>query len=224
MMSQGPTHDAAPDPVFLALAVAWTRDQADLLLGLVWAGYDRMRANMPAIDVRDLERSITQRLEARINDLISGDEPFYVQHGAFERETMAQPPAQPPANDFVFVWRAEEQITWPLEAKVLGTPRTLADYERAVRENYLSCRYAPFSSGGAMLGYLLSGSAADALARIQTKLGCQLKPVPAFASRPHRVSEHMRIVPVGKNYPTAFYCYHLILEYPGLARRRARGG
>lgn len=52
----------APDPAFLALAAAWTRDYADVLLGFVWAAYDRMRADMPAIDARDLERTITQRL------------------------------------------------------------------------------------------------------------------------------------------------------------------
>jgi hypothetical protein len=56
---------SVPDPAFLALATAWTRDQADILLGFIWAAYDRMRADMPAIDTRDLERSITQCLEPR---------------------------------------------------------------------------------------------------------------------------------------------------------------
>ena len=162
MNSSGAVYDSAPDATFLALALVWTRDQADLLLGFIWAGYDRMRASMPVIDTRDLERAITQRLEARINDVMTGDEPFYVQHSPFERETMAPAPAQPPANDFAFVWREEERIMWPVEAKILKTPRSLADYKRGLHDNYLSCRYAPFSSGGAMLGYLLSGSAAAA--------------------------------------------------------------
>jgi hypothetical protein len=220
MTPPGAMYDTAPNPAFLALAVVWTRDQADLLLGFVWAGYDRMRANMPVIDTRDLERAITQRLEARINDVMTGDEPFYVQHSPFEHETMARPPAQPPANDFAFVWREEERIMWPLEAKVLTTPGTLVDYEAGIRNNYLSCRYAPFSSGGAMLGYLLSGAAVDALTGIETRLGCPLDPVPAFAARPHRVSKHQRIVPSGKNYPADFHCYHLILEYMSLTRHR----
>ena len=111
---------------------------------------------------------------------------------------------------------------WPLEAKVLETPQAIADYERDVREQYLTCRYAPFSAAGAMLGYLLSGSAADALARIEAKLGCVLDPVPAFAERPHRMSSHCRTVPAGKNYPADFRCYHLILQYLGLKRSSSR--
>jgi hypothetical protein len=206
------------DAAFLALVAVWTRDQADLLLSFVWTAYDSMRANMPAIDSRDLERSITQLLEPRINDAMTGDEPFYIQHGSFEHETMAPPPAQPPAYDLAFVLRAEERIVWPIEAKVLETPGRVAEYARDVRNEFLRCRYGPFSAAGAMLGYLLSGSAADALKRIEDKLACTLEVVPAFASRPHRVSSHRRTVPPGKSYPPNFHCYHLILEYPGLVR------
>jgi hypothetical protein len=109
---------------------------------------------------------------------------------------------------------------WPLEAKVLETPRALAEYERDVREEYLTCRYAPFSSSGAMLGYLISGSALDALANIAKKLGCVLDTVAEFPSRPHRLSNHRRSVPTGKPYPSDFRCHHLVLEYPGLTRHR----
>lgn len=224
MPLSGASFSDAPDPAFLTLAVTWTRDQADLLLGFVWAAYDQMRASMPAVDPRDLERSITQALEPRIREAMSGDEPFYVQHGSFERETMAPPPAQPPAYDIAFVLRAEERIMWPLEAKVLETPQRIADYGRDVREQYLTCRYAPFSAAGAMLGYLLSGSADDALSCIAKRLGCGLRVTSAFAGRPHRVSRHSRTVPAGKTYPVDFRCYHLILKYPGLKRssRQAR--
>jgi hypothetical protein len=110
---------------------------------------------------------------------------------------------------------------WPLEAKVLETPGTLAEYERGVREESLTCRYAPFSGAGAMLGYLLTGRANDALAGIAVRLNCILEPVAVFADRPHCVSSHVRIIPAGKNYPTNFRCHHLILEYPGLARSSA---
>ncbi|KGC74423.1 hypothetical protein DO71_2806 [Burkholderia pseudomallei] len=211
----------APDPAFIALACSWMRDPAQWLLGFVWAAYDEMRTNPPAIDTRDLERSITQLLEPRVRDAMTGDEPFYIQHGSFERETMAAPPAQPPAYDLAFVLRADERIMWPLEAKVLATPGALADYERDIREQYLTCRYAPFSASGAMLGYLLSGTPAQALSRIATKLGCSLDPVSEFPTRPHRISVHRRSVPAGKTYPMDFGCHHLVLEYPGLARHQS---
>lgn len=194
------------------------RDPAQWLLGFIWTAYDSMCAHPPVINTRDLERSITQLLEPRIRDSMTGFEPFYIQHGSFERETMAAPPAQPPAYDLAFVLRADERIMWPLEAKVLETPGALAEYERDVREQYLTCRYAPFSASGAMLGYLLSGSASDTLVRISKKLRCSLDVVAEFPSRPHRVSNHHRSVPVGKPYPTHFGCHHLVLEYLGLVR------
>src|SRR5260370_19631617 len=149
---------------------------------------------------------------------MTGDEPFYIQHGPFERETMALPPAQPPQYDLAFVLYAEERIMWPLEAKVMETPRTVAEYERDVREQFVTCRYAPFSSAGAMLGYLLSRSASDALHNIQVALACKLESVTGFSSRHHRVSSHYRNVPRDKNYPSDFRCHHLVLEYHGLKR------
>ncbi len=209
-----------PDPVFIAQACAWMKDPASLLLGFVWDAYDAFCADRPIIDDRDLERSITQLLEPRIRDAMSGDEPFYIQHSPFERETMMPPPAQPPAYDLAFVLRADERIMWPLEAKKLETPGQTAEYERAIREQFLTCRYAPFSGSGAMVGYLLSGLPVDALSHIAAKLGCPLEAVAALAARPQRVSYHRRAVPSGKNYPSDFACYHLILEYPGLRRPR----
>ncbi|MGD0632221.1 MAG: hypothetical protein ABR987_23090 [Terracidiphilus sp.] len=220
MTSQWVLGSTAPDPAFLKLATAWTRDQADILLGFIWAAYDLMRVDMPVIDARDIERNITERLAPRIRAVMTGDEPFDIEHGPYERETMAKPPAQPPQYDLAFVWRPEERIMWPLEAKKLETPRALAGYVRDVRDQFLTCRYAPFSNGGAMLGYLLSGKADDALRHIETNLGCALKEVPAFPSRPHRVSEHHRVVPAGKDYPEDFRCYHLVLDYRGLGRAR----
>lgn len=193
------------------------------LLSFVWAAYDEMRSNPPYVDGRDLERSITQLLEPRINNAMTGDEPYYVQHGPFERETMAAPPAQPPAYDLAFVLRANERIMWPLEAKVLETPATLAEYERDVREQYLTCRYAPFTPSGAMLGYLLSGVASDALDGIARKLNVTLDEVREFPQRPHRLSVHQRIVPIGKSYSAVFECHHLILEYPALRRHKKSG-
>jgi hypothetical protein len=206
------------DSSFVVLAHQWMHDPALQLLSFVWIAYDDMTKNPPHVDERDLERSITQLLEPRISAAMTGDEPYYIQHGSFERETMAAPPAQPPAYDLAFVLRADERIMWPLEAKVLETPATLAEYEREIREQYLTCRYAPFSAAGAMLGYLLTGNAYDTLARIASKLQLVLAEVAEFSARPHRISEHQRTVPTGKPYPINFKCHHLVLEFPTLKR------
>lgn len=207
------------DPAFVALARAWMQAPADTLLALVWTAYDDMRASPPTIDTRDLERSITQRLEARINDAMSGDEPFRVQHGAYEHETMAAAPAQPPQYDIAFVLRSDERLMWPLEAKVLETAGRISEYLEDVRQQFLTCRYAPFSGSAAMLGYLLSGDTSEALDGIGKKLGCKLHPVGGPSStRAHRMSYHVRTPPAGKPYPQDFTCHHLMLEFVGLKR------
>lgn len=218
MTTLAPAHpsSSSPDPSFIALACSWMQNPAHWLLGFVWTAYDEMLMHQPHIDTRDIERSITQLLEPRIQGSMNGYEPFYVQHAPSERETMMAPPAQPPTYDLAFVLRADERIMWPLEAKVLKTPRTLAKYERDIRKEYLTCRYAPFSNSGAMLGYLISGSATDALDNIAKKLNCTLHAVAEFPARPHRLSNHRRTVPTGKSYPDNFCCHHLILEYPDL--------
>ena len=209
-----------PHSDFIHLASAWSRNQSEIILGFIWQAYDQLRSDNPTIDGRDLERSITQLLEPRIHRVMSGDEPFYVQHGPNERETMKEQPAQPPQYDLAFILNAEERIMWPLEAKVLETDGAVSNYVRDIREEFLKCRYAPFSSEGAMLAYLLSGTPGHAFHNISEKVPCELVDHPSFTSRPQKVSRHLRSVPTGKAYPASFSCHHLILEFPGVERQR----
>ena len=208
------------DPAFVLQVATWLNRPDETLLNLVWAAYDQLIQDQPSVDGRDLERSISQLLEPRVRDAMSGFEPFYIQHGTFEHETMAKPPAQPPEYDLAFVWRADERVIWPLEAKVLETPSRLADYDRDLRLEFLTCRYAPFTTSGAMIGYLLSGAGNEALERIAAKIGVTLEKVSDDDIRPQRVSRHLRQVPKDKAYSAAFSCYHLIFEFNGLRRDR----
>lgn len=180
-----------------------------------------MKKDAPAVDGRDLERSITQLLEPRIRQAMCGDEPFYIQHGPSERETMKAQPAQPPEYDMAFVLKADERFMWPMEAKVLETSGSVSEYVADVRDQFLTCRYAPFSSDGAMLGYLLSGAAADVFRNIEVKLPCTLEDNPVFSSRTQKLSHHRRSVPLGKLYSSVFRCHHLILDYHELKRSRS---
>ena len=206
------------DPTFVGLVSSWLQNPGRHFLGFIWKGYEKMVSSTINADFRDLERSITQLLEPHIRDAMTGDEPFYIQHGPYERETMQDPPAQPPQYDLAFIFRANERIMWPLEAKVLKTPRRIAAYVRDIHEEFLTCRYAPFSNSGAMLGYLLTGSPGDLFTTIIQSLNCELQSVPEHPMKPNRVSRHMRNVPEGKVYPTEFDCYHVVLEYPDLMR------
>lgn len=225
MSANGKRHAAARIEVvpksFITLAGGWCRDQSAMLLGFVWAAYDALKKDSSRINNRDLERSITQLLEARVHRAMSGDEPFYVQHGPYERETMKPPPAQPPQYDLAFVLNADERVMWPLEAKVLEKASAVSAYVDDVRQQFLGCRYAPFCGEGAMLGYLLSGTTADAFGSIETKVPCKLGHHPKFPSRPHKTSPHQRTVPVGKSYPANFLCHHLLLEFLEVHRHGA---
>jgi hypothetical protein len=109
---------------------------------------------------------------------------------------------------------------WPLEAKVLETPSGVSDYVGDVRQQFLTCRYAPFCGEGAMMGYLLSGATDDAFKNIEQKVPCTLTTHPKFGTRAHRISRHDRTVPLGKSYPADFLCHHLMLEFLGLQRDR----
>ena len=188
-----------------------------VLLQFVWRGYDAFRAGVLAQvdcsqDDEDLERNITQLLEPKIREQMSGYEPFYVQHGPCEHETRAAAPAQPPEYDIAFVLRDNPRVMWPLEAKVLKTDGTLWKYLTAIRSNFLTCRYSPFSSEAAMIGYLLRSSSEVVFVNIARKSGWELTPDRHFRGRDHRTSDHRRKVPEGKPYPADFRCHHLVLK------------
>lgn len=209
------------DAAFIASATSWLTGSEDVMLERIWRGYDVLVATRPPFDPGDLERSITERLESSIQECMSGDEPFTVQHGPYERETKRPAPAQPPQYDIAFVFRADPRLMWPLEAKVLETPRRLADYVDDVNEQFLTCRYAPFSPSGAMVGYLLSGAASTVFSGLASRLACQLDYPVRFADRPSAVSAHARTVPAEKPYPPRFRCHHIILKLDGVARAPA---
>ena len=215
--STGPKARLA-DPTFVALASSWMRSPATRFLDFVWRAYDDTKTSPLQVDPRDLERSITQSLEPRIRKVMTGDEPFFIQHGPYERETMQPPPAQPPQYGLAFVFRAKETVMWPIEAKVLETSGRVAHYVHDIEHEFLTCRYALFSDSGAMLGYLLCGDHNDAFNAIERRLGRTLHVVPEHIGRASRCSRHDRTVPNQKPYPSTFDCYHLILQFPGLRR------
>ena len=219
-MSKKPTYSERrwPDTdEFNSLLSEWNASSSAVLLKLVWEGYDIFCSEvLSKIDCseedEDLERDITQLFEPRIRQAMSGFEPFYVQHGSYERETRKKSPAQPPEYDIAFVMKANPRIIWPLEAKILRTDSALAEYIKEVKDNFLTCRYAPFTAEAGMLGYLLSGSPQKVFDKIAHGLRCKLYDHPEFKKQKHKFSKHQRKVPANKNYPRNFCCHHMILK------------
>lgn len=207
-----------PDtPDFVDEIKKWQADAIKRLVEIIWAAYDNYyREVLSVIDIseadEELERSITQDLALKMDDILTGFEPFCVQHERYEVETRRDPPARSPQCDIAFVLRNNPRIMWPLEAKVLRSERTVAEYVKEIQDNYLTCRKSPFSSQAGMLGYLLSGDPEIAFQNISTRLGCTLAKHPDLMRRNHRVSDHQRAIPTGKSYPHSFQCHHLMLE------------
>jgi hypothetical protein len=194
----------------------WATDASLLMLQFVWRGHDYLKEDvLDRIDARqsdeDLERSVTQLLEPRIRRAMTGDEPFEIQHGSYEHETRQPPPAQPPQYDLAFVLRANPRIMWPLEAKLIRSDGDVGRYASELRDNFLTCRYAPFSRGGAMMGYVLCSAISAVFENISKTVPCKLFRVNRFSARPHRRSSHLRKVPAGKRYVRRFRCHHLLL-------------
>ncbi|HEX8181159.1 MAG TPA: hypothetical protein VF525_16560 [Pyrinomonadaceae bacterium] len=206
-------------PPSLVLLKKWSRDYSTNLLGQVWQAYDLFRAEvLSGINASkaedDLERDITMSLERRIRRVMTGDEPYIVQHGPYEEESRKPSPAQPPQYDIAFVMNADERVMWPLEAKVLksDSQAAVAAYAADINNEYLTCRYAPFSSEGAMLGYLMSGDENVAFKSIEARVPCTLTHHPYYLTRQHKTSSHVRKVPSGKSYSCDFRCHHLLMR------------
>jgi hypothetical protein len=186
------------------------------MLGFVWKGYDLFLAEVLLhIDIsladEQLEHSITQYLTPKVRDCMTGYEPFHIEQGVYEFETRISPSAQPPLYDLAFATKSNPRIMWPLEAKVLRTDGDVGRYVNEIIDNFLTCRYAPFSGEGAMLGYLLAGDPATALDNIAIETPCTLKDHQDFISHNHKISDHIRSAPADRAYPVNFRCHHLIM-------------
>jgi hypothetical protein len=202
---------------FAAIANEWREDASTILTSFIWDAYELLKKDvLEQIDSNqneaELERCITQLLEPRIRKVMTGYEPFYVQHGVNEFETRKDPPAQPPQYDIAFLLHSNPRIMWPCEAKVLSTDGAVAEYINDIKNEFLTCRYAPFSSGGAMLGYLFSGSPENVFNNLEKKIPCKLIPLTKISDRAQRYSDHIRQVKIGKSYSVHFRCQHLILQ------------
>lgn len=205
------TPDAQPPLDFVAFAAAWRKDGVARLLGYVWAGYEALQSENPAtLDPRD-EVNVNSHLESWIHRKKPKNCPFAIQHTPPELTRRLTSSRPPPSPDFGFFPWSDRRVMFPLEAKVLHTDGGLSEYLKALRTRFLQCRYAPHSSEGVMIGYLLTGDTHAVFKKLKRKLRAKLSPHPAFLSKPHRVSDHQRKHRRCKNCPTEFRCHHLIM-------------
>ena len=189
------------DPDFKELALKWAETASEQILDWVWRAYDALRVGpMRRVDLTgpldQLERDLTnlhfieiQRLWARDTDGYSTLSPG---HESPEFESRHSAPAKPPAYDLGFVHSQNPRISWPIEAKVVKKPSALSAYLGDVQNKFIEGIAAPFVGHGAMIGYLLSGTAHEVFAGLEARLSQSLNHHSVFATRDHWTSFHVR--------------------------------
>lgn len=209
-----------PDPPsFQQVADRWCQDQSRLLLDLVWRGYDLLLSQdldeVPfSANDEAKEESLNYLLTVRIQQCQSGYEPFRVVHQLPEQTKRKRGRGRSPQPDIGFTLYDYPRTVWPLEGKILAHERDVAPYLDEINSNFLTGRYATFSSEGAMLGYLLRGDPEQTFVVIAAELRQSIRQHPHFLDRPHRISNHRRGDIPHRNSPREFTCHHLLLRIP----------
>lgn len=205
---------------FVSSIASWRQDAISVLMQYVWTGTknltDKLRIDLTQ-DMEHLERGLNQVLAQCIRDAMTDQPPFFLEHHPFEDEGRDPGGGQPKAPDLAFILRANLRASLPIEAKVLDTDGAVADYVQEISENFLQCRYAPFSSHGAMLGYLRKGTVDNALQSIEASIGCTLVLLEALDQWKHHTSTHNRVSAKCNGCPRRFVCHHMILLLPSVS-------
>ncbi len=204
------------------MAAAFQRNLVDGLMGVIWSSYDALceseyRHVDWSQDLRNLERSLSGSLERAVQlglrKLFDGYHTVTVQHESQELETQRSDRGQAPTYDLAFLWPGDPRIKWGVEAKALRTDGDTEDgpgeYVGSGVQRFLDRRYAPYTTSGAMVAFLRSGSPGVLAEHIAGRLGVELKRYEPFREREHRVSAHERTRADGRGVEP-FECHHLV--------------
>lgn len=204
------------DSAFDALK-AWPRGFGTRILTRVWEGYDRLVSEELSrikdfANLEQVERSLTDLHYDKIVALQTGDEPFLPTREVPNLDARHSAKAMPPANDFGFKIRGGDlSLVWPLEAKVVSQASRVDNYLRDLEDKYLQCRSSPFSSEAGLIAYLVDANVEATFSAISAGIGQVLVKSKTFSKRPHRTTEHVRMVPPDRPYPARFRCHHLMM-------------
>lgn len=185
----------------LTQAEEWAKTSAFQILDWTWRAYDALHANiLSGADLtrplEQLERDLAQLHFGEIQSLwareTGGECAYSPRHEQPEFETRSPAPAKPPAYDIAFVWNDNPRIAWPIEAKVVPTPGTLAAY-LGDTQKFCSGTAAPFTGEGAQIAYLLTGTPREFFDNLRSSpLTSSLQHFQDFPKGSHGVSSHVR--------------------------------
>jgi hypothetical protein len=146
--------------------------------------------------LEQLERDLVSHHFFEIQHLFAAETDGYASlvplHEWPELQSRSSASAKPPANDLAFVSFDNRRWAWAIEAKVVRSPGSLAEYLKDVNEKFVTGIASPLIGEGAMLGYLLNDDVNAAFKNLEGRLGQRLKQFTGFAHRAHRTSDHVR--------------------------------
>jgi hypothetical protein len=188
------------DAATLELAAEWSRESSQKFIDWLWRSFEVLLQEAPVLrdpasDFEAFERSLTHHHFILLSQLIArethGFASFTVQHEMPELEGRKPAPAMPPAYDLAFVWNANPRVAWPVEAKVVPTPRALAPYLSDTRK--LTESGAPFCNDAAQLAYVLFVEVEVFLDNLNRNGQVAFLAGQGHCSRPLRTSYHERV-------------------------------
>jgi len=189
------------DDQSLAQANDWAGAVSLEVLKWTWLGFDLLQKDdIKKTDlsqpIDQLERDLTSKHFIYINRVwaieTEGYSSITPHHEYPEMETRPAPPGRPPAYDFAFVWSENFRVAWAIEAKVVSTPKAIAEYKKDV-DKFLTGVAAPLIGHGGLIAYLLSGNAGEFFEEVEKRLSTKYEPTPEiFQKRTHQVSKHIR--------------------------------
>ena len=178
----------------------WAASATSQVLSWTWQAFDSLHANVVAhVDMTQpldqLERDLTSKHFIEIQRIFGAETDGFssvIPHHEFpESESAPGGSGRPPASDISFIWYENQRISWPVEAKILKTPSTLANY-LGDTEKFNKGIVAPFIGQGAQIAYLLTGATDAFFDNLAAALQTSLQRVAIFSARPHRTTTHSR--------------------------------
>ena len=193
----------------------WAVGVSFQVLDWTWRAFDALRANvLNHVDMSEpleqLERDLTSKHFVEIQRLFAAETDGYsaiIPHHEYpENESRPGSSGKPPASDISFIWYENQRVSWPIEAKVVPTPGTLAEYLGDTKK-FVDGIAAPLVGEGAQITYVLSGKIDDFFYNLSTRLPSPLQALPEYSDRAHRVSSHARTsLPDLQLHHMAMYC------------------
>jgi hypothetical protein len=201
----------------LNLGKEWNEGWINCVFGIVWQSYDRLMQFYKSESKEaksESEDEITTAL-LRFTKIIRGASPARFEPLDF----VNQPPDKSKprnrknnTNDIgVFFGNEIEKPAFIFESKKISTltDNGISSYKEDL-DAYLEGYYGSHLSESALIAYLHKGTMDEMFNLVKKAIGTKLETFSTFASRPHKISRHKKLV---ENLTQEdFLCHHLVFE------------